>query len=69
MLTGRGREHHGQILREAAALVDAGALRPVLDPRRFSLDTVTDAHRHVEQGTGQGKLVVEVRADKSDDPR
>ena len=63
MLTGRGREHHGPILREAAALVDAGLLRPVLDPRRFTLDTATSAHTHVEEGTGEGKLVVDVSPD------
>lgn len=36
MLTGRGRAHHGEILREAAALADAGTLRPVVDARRFT---------------------------------
>jgi hypothetical protein len=39
MLTGPGREHHGQIMREAARLADPGRLRPRLDPRRFTLET------------------------------
>lgn len=60
LLTGRGREHHGQILREAAALADAGALRPLLDPRRFTLATVADAHAAVESGATQGKIVIDV---------
>lgn len=60
MLTGRGREHHGEIMREVAALADAGALRPLLDPRRFTLDTVADAHAAVENGTARGKIVVDV---------
>ncbi|MGW9197556.1 zinc-dependent alcohol dehydrogenase family protein [Micromonospora chersina] len=60
MLTGTGREHHGEILREAAALADAGALRPRLDPRHFTLDTVTDAHNVVAGGTAAGKVVVDV---------
>ncbi|SFR29939.1 NADPH:quinone reductase [Lentzea waywayandensis] len=63
MLTGRGRAHHGEILRHATALADKGLLRPVLDPRRFTLDTVNDAHTHVEQGTGQGKLVINVHSE------
>ncbi|MFR9777054.1 zinc-dependent alcohol dehydrogenase family protein [Micromonospora sp. MS34] len=60
MLTGRGREHHGEILREASALADAGALKPLLDPRRFTLATVADAHAAVEAGTSTGKIVIDV---------
>ncbi|MEV6613084.1 zinc-dependent alcohol dehydrogenase family protein [Streptomyces sp. NPDC051051] len=60
LLTGRGREHHGEIMREAAALADAGALRPLLDPRHFTLATVADAHEAVETGTARGKIVVDV---------
>jgi NADPH:quinone reductase-like Zn-dependent oxidoreductase len=60
MLTGRGREHHGEILREVTALADAGALRPRLDPRRFTLDTVDDAHTAVADGTASGKVVVDL---------
>ncbi|MBM0206936.1 zinc-dependent alcohol dehydrogenase family protein [Micromonospora sp. STR1s_5] len=62
MLTGRGREHHGVILREIATLVDAGALRPRLDKRRFTLDTVMDAHHLVAGGTAEGKVIVDVAA-------
>lgn len=60
MLSGRGREHHGEILRAAAALADAGALTPVLDPRRFTLADVAEAHAVVAGGTARGKVVVDV---------
>ncbi|MEU7764053.1 zinc-dependent alcohol dehydrogenase family protein [Nocardia sp. NPDC049190] len=60
MLTGRGREHHGEIMRAAAALADAGALEPLLDPRRFTLDTVADAHAIVDSGTVGGKIVIDI---------
>ncbi|TDU01997.1 NADPH:quinone reductase-like Zn-dependent oxidoreductase [Streptomyces sp. 846.5] len=60
MLTGRGREHHGEIMREAAALADAGELKPLLDPRRFTLATVADAHAAVESGTARSRIVVDV---------
>ncbi|MEV0460344.1 zinc-dependent alcohol dehydrogenase family protein [Catellatospora methionotrophica] len=60
MLTGRGREHHGQILREVAALADAGELVPLLDPRRFTLDSVAEAHAAVAAGAATGKVVVDV---------
>lgn len=60
LLTGNGREHDGNILREAAALVDAGQLRIKLDPRRFGLDDVNEAFRQVSEGRGQGKTVIEL---------
>jgi NADPH:quinone reductase len=60
MLTGRGRERHGAIMGEAAALVENGELRPLLDPRRFTLETVSDAHAAVGNGTATGKVVVEI---------
>ncbi|MGV9233539.1 zinc-dependent alcohol dehydrogenase family protein [Streptomyces nigra] len=60
MLTGRGRAHHGEILREAAALVDDGKLRPLLDEARYGLATVADAHQAVESGTANGKVVVDI---------
>jgi NADPH:quinone reductase-like Zn-dependent oxidoreductase len=60
LLTGRGREHHGEIMREAAALADAGALKPQLDSRHFTLADVAEAHAAVESGTAQGKVVIDV---------
>ncbi|MEV4533330.1 zinc-dependent alcohol dehydrogenase family protein [Asanoa sp. NPDC049518] len=60
MLTGEGRERHGEILREAAALADAGALRPRLDPRRFGLDAVAEAHQLIVRGAAEGKVVIDV---------
>jgi NADPH:quinone reductase-like Zn-dependent oxidoreductase len=60
LLTGSGREHHGEILAEGARLVDAGRLRVRVDPRRFTLADAEDAHRVVASGTGLGKVVVEI---------
>ncbi len=60
MLTGQHLDHHGEILREAAALVDAGLLTPVVDPRTFDLTTVADAHEAVEDGSAASKIVVDV---------
>jgi NADPH2:quinone reductase len=59
LLTGEGRSHHGEILREAAKLAEAGLLKPRVDPREFGLDTAADAHREVEQGTARGRIVVD----------
>jgi NADPH2:quinone reductase len=60
MLTGKGRAHHSEILREATKLAESGKLRPLLDPRQFSLETAMQAHAAVESGTAVGKAVIDV---------
>lgn len=61
LLTGRYREHHGQILRKAAELADAGLLRLRVDSRRFDLDTAEQAYQYLESGTARGgKIVVDL---------
>ena len=60
LLTGEGRAHHGEILREATSLVEAGNLRPRLDPRRFDLSGVGDAHAAIEDQSAEGKIVVDI---------
>ena len=62
MLTGEGRAHHGEILREASRLVEAGKIVPRLDPRHFSLETIGQAHAAIENGTAAGKIVIDVGA-------
>jgi NADPH2:quinone reductase len=60
LLTGEGRAHHGEILNHATRLAEAGELLPKLDPRRFTLDTVEDAHRAITEGSARGKLVIDI---------
>lgn len=60
LLTGKGGEHHGQILREAAQLIEAGQLKPLLDPRQFTLETAEAAHDVLASGAARGRLVVEI---------
>lgn len=60
LLTGEGRRHHGDILAKAAKLVEAGKLKPHLDPRHFALDTAADAHDAIMDRSAKGKLVVSV---------
>ena len=62
LLTGEGRPHHGEILREAARLVEAGKIVPRLDPRHFSLDEIAQAHAAIESGTTAGKIVIDIGA-------
>ncbi len=60
LLTGEHRDHHGTILRETALLADAGKLTPKVDVRRFTLDTVPEAHRTLSTGGNTGKLVIDI---------
>jgi NADPH2:quinone reductase len=60
LLTGIGRERHGAILREVAALADAGKLRPLVDETRFTLTTTANAYRHLESGEATGKVVIDI---------
>src|SRR5262249_3951977 len=59
LLTGEGKAHHGDILREATTLVDIGLLMPHLDRRHFSFDTIEQAYAAIEDRTAAGKIVVE----------
>lgn len=58
LLTGEGRAHHGEILRE----VSRSNVTPTVDPRRFTFESVEDAHRAVVSGSAAGKIVVDVVA-------
>lgn len=60
LIHGVGRERHGEILRQAAALADKRRLRPLLDRERFTLETLPQAHTRLESGKAVGKVVVEV---------
>jgi NADPH2:quinone reductase len=60
LLTGKGRAHHGDILREATKLAEDGKLKLLLDPRNLTLQTVNDAYHAIESGTAQGKIVVDI---------
>lgn len=60
MLTGEGRAHHGDILREATRLVEAGKVKPLLDEHQFSLAEAHAAHDTVESGKITGKVVIDV---------
>ena len=60
MLTGEGREHHGEILEQIAALADAGKLTPLVDARHFTFETIADAYSAIETGTSRGKVIVDV---------
>jgi NADPH:quinone reductase len=60
LLTGHGRAHHGEILRQAAGLAEAGQLRPLLHDKTFALADVAAAHDVLDTGSARGRVVVDV---------
>lgn len=60
LLTNQGRESHGIILSKIAEIVDAGQLKPLLDPNKFSLERVAAAHEFLESGKAHGKIVISI---------
>lgn len=54
------RRANGESLDALMKLVDAGALKPVID-RVFPLGEAAEAHRYLETGRARGKVVLSVR--------
>ena len=59
LLTSVGREHHGQILREAAGLADRDQLKPLLAEHRYGREDIESAYDLVAKGS-KGKVVLEL---------
>jgi NADPH2:quinone reductase len=60
MLYGHKREQHGAILAKLAEIVDAGALKPLLDETQFGIEAVGKAYGRLTSGQAIGKVVVEI---------
>ncbi|WP_282157817.1 zinc-dependent alcohol dehydrogenase family protein [Shimia thalassica] len=60
MLYDHKREDHGAILAKLAEIVDAGALKPLLDEQRFGFDDVGAAYDRLNSGQAMGKVVVDI---------
>ncbi|WP_175108125.1 zinc-binding dehydrogenase [Pararobbsia alpina] len=60
IMFGQDREAQGLNLDAIRRLVDDGQIKPLLDPQRFSLAQVADAHHKLEPGQAAGKLVIDV---------
>lgn len=54
----------GDQLREIGALVDSGAIRPVVD-RVFAFESTKEAMAYVDTGRAKGKVVVKMRSESS----
>ncbi len=61
MLYNHKREEHGAILQKLSEIVDAGALKPLLDENQFDLAEAGQAYDRLASGQALGKVVVEVK--------
>lgn len=53
------KEKHGEILRELTKIIEAGAVKPLLDEQKFSMEEAGEAYEYLESGNAIGKVVVE----------
>lgn len=60
LLTGKHRLHHGEIMAEATLMIEAGKLKPIIDPTYYSFANIEDAYKAVEEGKAKGKVIVHV---------
>ena len=60
LLKGLNRAPYGDLLEKLARMVDAGQIKPLIDTSTFTLNTISEAHRHLESGQARGKVVVEI---------
>jgi NADPH2:quinone reductase len=61
LLTGEGKAHHGDILREATRLAEAGMIKPHVDSHTFGLSDINAAHALVEGRQANGKVVISIQ--------
>jgi len=60
LITGKHRLHHGEIMSEATAMIEAGKLKPVIDPATYTFENIEDAYKAVEAGKTKGKVIVNI---------
>lgn len=58
MITGQDRARHGDILKNIADLVDAGAIKPLINDERFTFAQANEAHALYASGKHVGKIVL-----------
>jgi NADPH:quinone reductase-like Zn-dependent oxidoreductase len=60
LISGKGRAHHGEILREATKLIEAGKIIPLVDEQTFTTATIEDAYQYIADRKAKGKVVVDI---------
>ncbi|MCT2561690.1 zinc-dependent alcohol dehydrogenase family protein [Chryseobacterium herbae] len=58
LLSGERKKHHGDILKEAALLMETGKVKVQLHSQSYSLEQADDAYSLLESGKATGKIVI-----------
>jgi NADPH:quinone reductase-like Zn-dependent oxidoreductase len=61
LLTGKGKAHHGEILKEAARLAENGELTVRLDPHFYTTENIVEAYSAITNRTAKGKVVINIK--------
>jgi len=60
LISGKSRKHHGQILKEATKLIEAGKLMPIVETTHYTMETIDDAYKSLKTKTAKGKIVIDI---------
>ena len=60
LLTGKNRAHHGEIMQQATALIEAGLVKPIVSSSVFSLETAMEAYEEFKNKKEKGKVVIAI---------
>ena len=61
LISGKHRKHHGEILREATKMAEAGKLMPILDAEYYTPETVAAAYNAIIEGKTKGKVIISIQ--------
>jgi NADPH:quinone reductase len=61
LISGKHRKHHGDILRAAAKLAEAGKLAPILNDEYYTPETISAAYEAIIAGRTRGKVVISIQ--------
>lgn len=60
LISGKNRAHHGEIMRQATELIEAGVVKPIVSPSVYSLATAMDAYNEFKNNKEKGKVVIDI---------
>lgn len=58
LISGKGRKAHGNIMQEAAKLIQNGEVKPIINPENYTLETIAQAYEAIT--AGKGKVVITI---------
>lgn len=58
LLSGEGRAHHGEIMKNATQLANSGQLKPAVNPKDFSFENIAEAYSGIENHSLKNRAVV-----------